>query len=76
VLTLPGEATLAEEMAWSTRMPCTPPAMACAAFSPNNWARALRQCYDALAPHGPYQPTPAAAGGALCATSAWATSAN
>ena len=62
VLTLPGEATLAEEMAV-----VDPDALHAARNGLRNFlAEALRsdfrQTYDALAPDGPYQPTPAAAG--------------
>jgi aminopeptidase N len=62
VLTLPGEATLAEEIAI-----VDPDALHAArnglrCFVAEQLQRELRQCYEALAPSGPYQPTPAAAG--------------
>jgi aminopeptidase N len=76
VLTLPGEATLAEEMAV-----VDPDALHAARnglrrFLAERLHDELRQCYESLAPDGPYQPTPAPPAGAHCATSAWATSAN
>jgi aminopeptidase N len=61
-LTLPGEATLAEEIAI-----VDPDALHAArnglrCFVAEQLQRELLQCYEALAPSGPYQPTPAAAG--------------
>jgi hypothetical protein len=61
-LTLPGEATLAEEMAV-----VDPDALHAARnglrrFLAEQLQRQLRQCYESLATDGPYQPTPAAAG--------------
>ena len=61
-LTLPGEATLAEDL------PIVDPDALHAArnglrrFVAKRLTDALRQCYDALSASGPYQPTPAAAG--------------
>jgi aminopeptidase N len=62
VLTLPGEATLAEEMAT-----VDPDALHAARnglrrFLAEHLGAELQQCYDALAATGPYQATPAAAG--------------
>ena len=62
VLTLPGEATLAEEMAT-----VDPDALHAARnglrrFLAEHLGAELRQCYDSLAATGPYQATPAAAG--------------
>ena len=61
-LTLPGEATLAEEIAI-----VDPDALHAArnglrCFVAEQLQSELRQCYESLAPGGPYQPTPAAAG--------------
>ncbi|MEF8700481.1 MAG: aminopeptidase N [Candidatus Accumulibacter sp. UW20] len=61
-LTLPGEATLAEEM-----LLVDPDALHAARnglrrFLAEQLGSELRQCYDALSTDGPYQPTPAAAG--------------
>ena len=62
VLTLPGEATLAEEVA-----AVDPDALHAARnglrrFLAEQLHDELRQCYESLRPNGPYQPTPAAAG--------------
>ena len=62
VLTLPGEATLAEEIA-----SVAPDALHAARnglrrFLAEQLRGEFRQCYDSLAPSGPYQPTPDAAG--------------
>jgi aminopeptidase N len=75
-LTLPGEATLAEEIAI-----VDPDALHAArnglrCFVAEQLQQRAAAMLRALAPDGPYQPTPAAAGGAPCATSAWATSAS
>jgi aminopeptidase N len=61
-LTLPGEATLAEEIAI-----VDPDALHAArnglrCFVAEQLQHELRQCYESLAPDAPYQPTPAAAG--------------
>jgi aminopeptidase N len=75
-LTLPGEATLAEEMAT-----VDPDALHAARnglrrFVAEQLGAELLQCYDALATTGPYRRRRPPPDGAPCATSAWATSAN
>jgi aminopeptidase N len=62
VLTLPGEATLAEEVAT-----VDPDALHAARnglrrFLAEQLHGELHQCYESLQPNGPYQPTPSAAG--------------
>ncbi|WP_313951863.1 aminopeptidase N [Accumulibacter sp.] len=61
-LTLPGEATLAEEMAMVDPDALHEARNSLRRFVAEQLGGALRQCYEALAPDGPYQPTPAAAG--------------
>ncbi len=61
-LTLPGEATLAEEVAIVDPDALHAARNSLRCFVAEQLQRELRQCYEALAPSGPYQPTPAAAG--------------
>ena len=62
VLTLPGEATLAEEMAVVDPDALHQARNGLRHFLAEKLAAPLRQCYDALAMSGPYRPTPEAAG--------------
>jgi aminopeptidase N len=62
VLTLPGEATLAEEMVLVDPDVLHAARNGLRRFLAEQLGGELRQCYDALAADGPYRPTPVAAG--------------